>query len=373
MEQFSPWGEGLIKDYSRLIKEFGISPIDASVASLISDNLYLKRGMLVGHRDLPQFIAAAEAGQQVAILSGIKPTGVFHIGSRITADQMIYFQRRYRNARLFYAIADLEAYMDNGQSLEESEKIATVNVADMLALGMDPERSVVYMQSRSMVVSGLAFIFSDDVTVNMLRDIYGERRFSLYMAALVQAGDIFLPQSRPFGGPKRVLVPVGADQDPHLRLSRDLAAKHSTDLGLLPPSSVYHALVRSLTGSEKMSKRNPESMITLSDKRSEIKKKIMSAFTGGRATVEEQKRLGGEPEKCPVFDLYLYFESSDEKVKRVRDECVTGTRLCGECKLEAYDLVAGWIESHQARREKVMDLAKRMLEEGNRLVAVPPV
>lgn len=373
MEQFSPWGEGLIKDYSRLIKEFGISPIDQSVASLISDNFYLRRGMLVGHRDLPQFIAAAEAGQEVAILSGIKPTGVFHIGSKITADQMIYFQRRYRNARLFYAIADLEAYMDNGQSLEESERIATVNVADMLALGMDPDRSVVYMQSRSLVVSDLAFIFSDDVTVNMLRDIYGERKFSLYMAALVQAGDIFLPQTKPFGGPKRVLVPVGADQDPHLRLARDLAQRHSADLGLIAPSSVYHALVRSLSGSEKMSKRNPESMITLSDTRGELKRKIMNAFTGGRATVEEQRRLGGEPEKCPVFDLYLYFEDSDEKVRRVGEECRSGARLCGECKLEALDLVSKKIEAHQTRREAFMDLAKRMLEEGSRLVSVPPL
>ncbi len=372
MSAINPWATSGIKDYERLIKEFGITPLPESYEELM-DNKYYRRGLLVGHRDLDKFIAEAKAGKSVAILSGIKPSGIFHIGSMITAEQMIYFQKKFKNAHLYYAIADLEAYVDNGQSLEKSLEIAIENVADMIALGMEPDRALVYRQSGALVVSDLAFIFSDDVTLSMLMDIYGERKISLYFAALVQAGDIFLPQTKPFGGPKPVLVPVGADQDPHIRLARDLADKHRLDLGLIPPSSVYHKLVRSLSGEEKMSKRSPQTMITLSDSKSELKQKIMNAFTGGRATIKEQKELGGEPEKCPVFDLFMYFSKDDAMINKVYYECRSGRRLCGQCKEEALELVEGFMEQHRSRREAAKSEAKSLLIRSAGQVLKPPI
>ncbi len=372
MSTVSPWGDFGIKDYSKLIHDFGITPLNESFEEL-QDNKYYRRGMLVGHRDLDKFLSEAKAGKTVAILSGIKPSGIFHIGSMITAEQMIYFQKKYSKTLLFYSIADLEAYVDNGQSLDKSDEIAVYNVADMLALGMDPDRAITYKQSSALAVSDLAFIFSDDVTFNMLVDIYGERKISLYFAALIQAGDIFLPETKPFNGPKPVLVPVGADQDPHLRLARDLATKHRDDLHLIPPSAVYHKLVRSLTGEDKMSKRSPQSMITLSDKKEDLRQKIMNAFTGGRATIKEQKELGGEPEKCPVFDLYIYFAKDDKQIKEVYDECRKGIRMCGECKNEAYGIVNNFIEDHQAKRSSLISEAKALLNNGDLSVLKRPV
>ncbi len=372
MNALSPWGDFGIKDYSKLIQDFGITPFNETFEDL-KDNKYYRRGMLIGHRDLDKFISEAKSGKAVAILSGIKPSGIFHIGSMITAEQMIYFQQKYSNAVLFYSIADLEAYVDNGQSLDKSDEIAVYNVADMIALGMDPGRAVAYKQSSAVAVSDLAFIFSDDVTFNMLVDIYGERKISLYFAALVQAGDIFLPETKPFNGPKPVLVPVGADQDPHIRLARDLASKHKDDLQLVPPSAIYHKLVRSLTGEAKMSKRSPQSMITLSDKKEDLKQKIMNAFTGGRATIREQKELGGEPEKCPVFDLYIYFAKDDKKIKDVYEECKNGIRMCGDCKIEAYELVSNFVEEHQARRSAVINEAQALLKNSSSLVLKRPI
>ena len=372
MKEFNPWASSYIKDYDSLITEFGISRLNERLLEKLSDNIYIRRGLVIGHRDLELFLSHAESGKTTSIISGIKPTGAFHLGSRMTAYQMIYFQKKFK-ASLFYSIADLEAYMDNGQDFETSKRVAIENVADMLALGMDPKNSVVYMQSSALLVSDLAFIFSDDVTVNMLRDIYGDRRFSLYLSALIQSGDILLPQTKNFGGPKPVLVPVGADQDPHIRLSRDLAFKHRNDFGFLPPSAVYHKLIRSLSGNEKMSKRNPESMITLSDSRKDLERKILSAFTGGRSTVEEQRKLGGEPDKCPVFDLYLYFEDDDKEVERVRAECLGGKRLCGECKQQALAMVSSNLENHQVKRAEMMDMARDMIERGNELVKSRPL
>lgn len=371
--KLDPWGISDIKDYTRLYKEFGLSPLDDALVAKMKDNRYVRRGMVFGHRDLPRFLEAALSGKEVAVMSGIKPTGVFHLGSKVTAEQMIYFQHVGPNVTVFYSVADLEAYADNGIPFSESSEIAIINVADILTLGLNPDRAVVYKQSDALAVHDLALVFSRDVTLNTLRAIYGERPPGLYFSALIQVGDILLPQTRLFGGPKPVLVPVGVDQDPHIRLSRDIAAKHKLDMNFLEPSSIYHKLVRSLKGDLKMSKREPYSMITLSDDPEEVKKKIADAFTGGRPTVKEQRELGGEPQRCPVYELYLYhFVEDDELVSKVYEECINGERICGDCKKEIAEKVASFLREHQHRRNSNLYKAEKMLSEGSELVRRKP-
>lgn len=204
----------------------------------------------------------------------------------------------------------------------------------------------------------------------MLKAIYGDRPIGLYMAALVQVGDILMPQLPEFGGPKPVLVPVGADQDPHVRLTRDLAAKHREEFGFIPPSSIYHRLMLSLNGDEKMSKRTEASLLTLDDAPARASRKVLSAFTGGRDTVEEQRRMGGRPDRCPIYDLYrFHFADDDEHVERVYSECTKGTRLCGECKQEANGLVRKFLEDHKRRREALLNDAKELLTKSSSYLA----
>lgn len=368
-----PWGTSNIKDYERLCDEFGVSKLDQDLLNALMDNKYVRRKIVFGHRDIKEFIQAGNGGQEVAIMSGIKPTGVFHLGNKITVDQMVYFQRKFSGARAFFSIADLETYIDNGINLQESAKRAEVNIADVLAAGIDAKRTVFYKQSEALMVHDLAFIFSRDITLNTFKAIYGERHPGLYFAALVQAGDILMPQTKPFGGPKRVIVPVGADQDPHIRLTRDISARHQADFKFVAPSAIYHRLVRSLSGEEKMSKRNPMAMVTLSDSGDELKRKISNAYTGGRSTVEEQRRIGGEPWRCPVYDLYMYFEDSDKSVGRVYNECKTGARLCGGCKLEALELVNKKLETHRKMRIKYIESAKELLAASSKEIMEKPI
>ena len=253
----------------------------------------------------------------------------------MTADDMIYFQSLSKKATVFYAIADVEAFNDNGLSFQQSSKIAIQNVADILALGLDPERAIVYKQSQEIRVMRMATIFSKAVTNNMLRAIYGERQVGLYLSALIQAGTSSCLSCPSSAVPKPVIVPVGADQDPHIRLSRDLANSYHQEFGFVPPSAIYHKLIRSLDGSTKMSKRSAASSFTLDDDPSSAAKKVMAGFTGGRPTIEEQKRIGGEADKCPIYDLYLFhFALEDEYAKSVYDECYGGIRMCGDCKKE---------------------------------------
>ena len=366
-DRLDPWGTSDIKDYARLQSEFGIEPVAPLLPRFKKLGIHLSRGIDFGQRDLARVLDAVDKNKPFAVMSGIKPDGTFHLGNKMTADDMIFFQSLSKKARVFYAIADVEAYNDNGLSLEQSSKIAVQNVADILALGLDPDRAVVYRQSEEMRVMRLATIFSKGVTNNMLKAVYGERQIGLYLSALVQAGDILMPQLPEFGGPKPVIVPVGADQDPHIRLARDLAAKYHDEFGFFPPSSIYHRLERALTGGFKMSKRDPASGFTLDEAPDVASKKVLASFTGGRATIEEQRRLGGQPDICPIFDLYnFHFAIEDDYAKRVHEECAGGIRMCGECKQEAAALVKDFLVGHRKKRAALMKDAADLLAKSRR-------
>jgi len=369
-ERLDPWGPSFVKDYGKLQSEFGIESVAPLLSRFKKLSPHLSRGIDFGQRDLGRVIDAIDASKPFAVMSGIKPDGTFHLGNKMTADDMVYFQSLSKEATVFYAIADVEAYCDNGISFQESSKMAVQNVADILALGLDPGRTVVYMQSEEMRVMRLMTIFSRAITNSMLRAIYGERPIGLYISALIQAGDILMPQLPDFGGPKPVLVPVGADQDPHIRLTRDLATRYHDEFGFIPPSSIYHRLEMALTGGFKMSKRQAASGFTLDEDPRSATKKVLAAFTGGRATVEEQRRLGAEADKCPVYDLYRYhFALDDEHVQRVYDECTGGIRLCGECKEEAAALVKKYLVVHQEKRASLMKDAQELLAKSRRYLA----
>jgi tryptophanyl-tRNA synthetase len=362
-ERLDPWGTNAVKDYARLQSEFGIEPIGPLLPRFKKPSPNLSRGIDFGHRDLGRVLDAVDNNKPYAVMSGIKPTGDFHLGTKITADDMIYFQSLSKKGTVYYCIADVEAYADNGLSFAETAKISVKNVADILALGLDPDRAVVYMQSEEMRVMRLATAFSRAVTNNALKAIYGERPVGLYMSALVQAGDILMPQLPELGGPKPVLVPVGADQDPHIRLTRDLASKYREEYGFFPPSAVYHRLMLSLAGGQKMSKRNEDFVLTLEDSQASATRKVMSAFTGGRDTVEEQRRLGARADICPVYDLYkFHFARDDEHVVRVYQECTKGIRLCGECKQEALGLVKEFLSEHRRKRDAMITDAEELLK-----------
>jgi len=365
--KLDPWGVSYVKDYRRLMEEFGISPFTEDLwKKLPHVHRLIRRRIIFGHRDFEVILKAIEEGREYAVMTGIKPSGEFHLGTKLTAEEFIYFLSLSPKAFGFYAIADLEAYADNKIPLEESYKIAVSNLMDLLALGLDPRRVYVYRQSQEISVLRLAFIFSRGVTYNTLEAIYGDRPFGLYFSALVQAGDILAPQLPERGGPKPTLVPVGADQDPHIRLTRDLARRYRSEFGFILPAATYHKLLRDLTGQEKMSKRNPMGILYLNEDLESARKKVLNAFTGGRATAEEQRRLGGEPEKCVVFYelLSVHFQEDDKALYELYQECRSGNILCGECKAKAWEVISRWLAEHQQKRSKMRDLAERLLQEG---------
>jgi tryptophanyl-tRNA synthetase len=167
-------------------------------------------------------------------------------------------------------IADLESYAARGMSFERGRQIAVDEyLTNWIALGLDLEKDNVnvYLQSQNKLLQDLAFKASSKTNFSQLKAIYGftpSTNIAHIQAPLVQVADILLPQIEEFGGPKKVVVPVGIDQDPHIRLTRDIAQKLHEDLGFLTPASTYHRFLTGLTG-DKMSSSKPNTAIYLND------------------------------------------------------------------------------------------------------------
>jgi tryptophanyl-tRNA synthetase len=109
----------------------------------------------------------------------------------------------------------------------------------------------------------------------------------------------------------------------------------------------------------KMSSSIPESLFGFYEEDASVKKKIMNALTGGRATLEEQKRQGGEPEKCPLFLLNLFhLIESDLDLEEIRRRCREGELLCGACKKETLERVREFLSDFRERMEEVSHLVE---------------
>ncbi|MHA1731815.1 MAG: tryptophan--tRNA ligase [Promethearchaeota archaeon] len=356
-----PWGMSIVgeDEYERLLNEFGIERVELANFPLLKKNRFFRRNVIFGHRGLELVEHAMIERKPWAVMSGIKPSGSFHLGTFTTASEIVEFQKM--GAKAYYCIADIESWEDNGIPYDKAFEYAVDNLADILAVGLDPspDRCRVWLQSRERVVKDVPFKIARFVTNNMLKAIYGERPIGLYLSAFVQVGDILLPQIK--DEPQPTVVPVGIDQDPHIRLTRDLTKRAYK--GFFLPGATYHKLLKGLDGSDKMSKRNPKSYFEFSEPEESIRKKLMGAFTGGRNNAKEQKELGGRPEVCMIYLLMLYhFEQDDAKVKEMQRRCRAGEILCGHCKQEQVPKILEYVREHQLKKEKLVDRARAMLE-----------
>jgi len=171
----------------------------------------------------------------------------------------------------------------------------------------------------------------------------------------LQAAPCFLPSVLE-GKNIPCLIPASIDQDPYWRgIAREVAPK----LGYYKPAQIHNKLVPGLGKGGKMSASEPETAIFTTDDPDVAVKKIMSSYTGGRDTAEEQRRLGGRADICPVYHNYEFlFVPDDKELKKLYDDCKTGKMLCGECKMIFASKLKPFLKEHQKKREK----AKGMLD-----------
>jgi len=347
-DDIDPWGSIQIENYEDTMDEFGIAPMEPLTDKLPQTHRYLRRNIVYGQRDFDKIAAAVQNDQPFAMMTGLMPSGKFHFGHKMLADQMIFYQEI--GAELFIAVADVEAYVTRDMSREKARELAIEEyLKNYIALGLDPENVNFYFQSEgSPHYNAMSKYFAKHVTQNEVESVYGDVNPAKTVSVMTQAADILQPQFPEFGGPKPVVVPVGTDQDPHIRLTRDIASRFRGQ-DFIKPAATYHKFMRGLQG-DKMSSSDPTSYIALTDDIADAKTKIDQAKTGGRDTLEEQKEKGAKIADDIVFELLAFhLIDDDDRLREIHDRYSSGKMLSGELKQIAKEEMKAFLEQHHAQ------------------------
>ena len=452
-----PWGSAQSTDYDRIIDRFGLTSMEG--VQLDSPSKLHRRGIVFAHRDVDQILEAQRTGAPFGVLTGLMPSGQMHLGHSMVVEQARWFQQQGGDVTI--AVADLESQATRGVSLAKGRTVALEEyISHYAALGLDPAKTNVYFQSTRPVVQRLGFQLGKRTNLSEFEAIYGfggETNLAHVQAPLVQVGDILHPQIDEYGGLRPIVVPVGVDQDPHLRLTRGLASKtnwfnlresssrgwlvslsvhdenaevfgqlpngrvdkakvaavfdrvveavaalgfsdimsspkqgtvhipsatsrdkHALRMallrlerslggpGLMAPSSTYHHFAVGMTG-DKMSSSQPKTTLFLRDDIATVEKKIKRAFSGGQPTVEEHRRLGGNPDIDVAYQYMMYFfEEDDAYLSEINAAFRAGTLLAGEMKQLCIERATAWMGNLHEMRDQTAHQVSAFLAQDSR-------
>jgi len=355
----TPWEVSGKIDYDRLIQEFGTQPLTPEILERIqklTGDLHpqLRRRIFFSHRDLDWILQRYEAGEKFVLYTGRGPSGPVHIGHLAPWIFTKYLQDKF-GAKLYFQITDDERFLYHDNfTMTEPRKWAYENALDLIALGFEPDKTRIIMDTKNMgAMYELALRIAKHVTYSTARAVFGfqdSTNIGLLFYPAVQAVPAFL-ESALVGHNVPCLIPAAIDQDPYWRVTRDVAPK----LGYYKPAQVHCRFVPGLGRGGKMSASMPETAIFTIDPPELAQKKVLSAFTGGRATVEEQKRLGANPDICSVFAYEYFLFMDDSEIEELRFNCLSGNIMCGDCKQILAERVKKFLVEHQEKREKAKD------------------
>ena len=218
-EALNPWSNGQAIDTRRLFDDFGIEPIDPLLDLLPEVPAFMRRGIIVGHRDYRPIAEAIRDRMPFHVLTGFMPSGHPHLGHLLVMREVVWHVRQGGHGMI--TIADREAHAVRGLSWEDCERYGREYLTALYALGYTGEA---YFQSKNGALKDLAFEAATRVNFSELAAIYGfgaETTLAHAMSVITQVADILYPQVA--GDPAPTVVPVGLDQDPHIRLTRDVA------------------------------------------------------------------------------------------------------------------------------------------------------
>ncbi|MFL2941070.1 MAG: tryptophan--tRNA ligase [Candidatus Poseidoniales archaeon] len=223
--EIDPWASKGIKNYDEICEKFGLERIDHT--TLPKPTHLHRRGIIFAHRDLDSILNARKAGKPFGVLSGLMPSGQMHLGHKMVIDQARWFQDLGGDVTI--AVADLEAHATRGLSLEKCKEYAVEEyISNYAGMGLNPDKTSIYFQSERAIVQKMGFTLGTKTNLSEMEAIYGfsgKTSLAHVQSPLVQAGDIVHPQLEEYGGLRPIVVPVGMDQDPHIRLTRGMVSK----------------------------------------------------------------------------------------------------------------------------------------------------
>ena len=285
------------------------------------------------------------------VFSGIQPSGELHLGNYLgMVRNGVALQEQYR---CFFCIVDLHAITQPYESAELPQRTLDMG-RDLLACGIDPQRSTLFVQSHVPQHTELAWILS---TVAMFGELSRMTQFKdksqkqedninagLFTYPVLQTADIALYK----GG----YVPIGQDQVQHLELAREIVRRFNARFGHTFPEP--QALLSStpkilgLDGKAKMSK-SLGNTITLSEPEATIRQKLATAATDPKRV---RRKDPGNPDDCNVYTLHKFF-STEPQLEWVRQGCTTAGIGCLECKGVLADNVMAHLAPIRARRAEL--------------------
>jgi len=358
----TPWEVSGDVDYEKIVKEFGVELLNQKVMQSLKDApIVLRRGLYFAHRDLPQFIADAEAGKEVSIVSGRGPSERMHIGHLIPFIVVKYLQDKY-NCKVYIPISDDEKYfVKKDLTAEQAEKYSYENILDLIALGFDSKKTFIHKDFEYTKIYKYASLIAKKINLSTAKGVFGftgETNIGMIFFPAVQSAHIYLPQF--LHGKHRTLVPIAIDQDPYMRILRDVADKFN----FTKPGAIHSKFLPGLSGNPKMSASDVgNDVIFLTDTPEEVKRKINKyAFSGGRDTLEEHRKHGGNPDIDISFQYLKYlFEPDDKKLNKIEDDYRSGKLLSGELKAILIEKVNVFLREHQKNREKAKSQVSKFM------------
>ena len=290
------------------------------------------------------------------ILTGDRPTGRLHIGHYFGSLRTRVDMQNSGKYDPYILIADVQALTDNFNNPEKVRKNVREVMLDYLSVGLDPEKTTIYIQSMIPEVAELTVYYSNLVTIARLernptvkteiaqkKAIFGESvTYGFLGYPVSQAADITAFEGE--------LVPVGEDQLPLIEQCREIVRKFNSIYGevLKEPEAVLSSTkrIKGLDGNEKMGK-SLGNAIYLSDSPEEITKKVMGAVTDPNRIRKDDK---GNPDICMVAYYHNLFTSKDD-CKKVCEECKAGARGCVACKKELAKNIIDFLEPIREKRK----------------------
>jgi len=310
------------------------------------------------------------AGGRPRVLSGMRPTGKLHLGNYMGAlANWVKLQDQYE---CYFFIADWHAlttdYADTSLVVPNTAEV----MLDYLAAGLDPEKSVLFLQSLVPQHAELHLLLSMITPLGWLERVptYKEQQenitgkdlstYGFLGYPLLQAADILIYQPN--------FVPVGQDQIAHVELTREVSRRFNQfyklgDREVLPEPQVLLTPSPKLPGTDgrKMSKSYGNTVL-ISDPEPEVRKKLKTMVTD---PARIRRTDPGDPDKCPVGDLHKLF-STPETMAKVYDGCRSAGIGCIECKGWAADSLVQILQPIQARRASFTQAqAIEILKEGS--------
>jgi tryptophanyl-tRNA synthetase len=363
----TPWEVSGAVDYDKLTKQFGTSKITPELKERLKHDYggelhqMLRRDFVFSHRDLDLILKDHEQGKGFFLYTGRGPSKSMHIGHMVPLIFTKWLQDRFK-CNLYIEITDDEKFLYRREyEWAEVQKNADENILDIIAAGFDPERTFIFKDSEYVRnVYPILMRTARKITRSTVNAVFGfddSTNIGMSFYPAYQVVPTFFER-------KRCLIPCAIDQDPYWRIQRDIAE----GLGYQKTAAIHSKFLPPLQGvSGKMSSSaGTETSISLTDDEKTVKTKINKyAFSGGQATVEEHRRLGGNPDiDVPYQWLSILFEPDDAELKRIHDDYKSGKMLTGEMKALLIGKINAFLKQHRERREKARGEKERFMRSG---------